>query len=142
MQVFPRNATETPALLASIERNIAAASYDANSLAVPLQRRVAATAAQVVQGTAGPTAAAGRCSLSSNAAFKIYSQALDEFIAGFPTYAPLMREIKGELDGAVNDAVRCAKENVGLRQQRTEARRAREAAVEEAYKKVCRCVAS
>eukprot|EP00892_Ulva_mutabilis_P008541 jgi/Ulvmu1/6059/UM027_0037.1 len=131
VEIFPRNATETPALLSSIERHIAAASYDANSAAVPQHVRAALTAAPAAAGSPG----AARASLSANAAFNIYSQALDEFIAGFPSYAQLMREIKGELDGAVNDAVRCAKENVALRQQRTEARRAREAAVEEAYKK-------
>lgn len=139
VQIFPRNATETPALLASIERNIAAATYDANSMAVPLQRRAAPTALPPGQAGSVPPTDATRAAFSSNSAFHIYSTALEEFTAGFPTYRPLMLEIKGELDGAVNDAVRCAKENVELRQKRTEARRAREAAVDEAYKKVLPC---
>lgn len=136
LQIFPRNATETPALLASIQRNIAAATYEANAHSVPLHRRSGLPAARVAPADAPP----GRAAPAANAAFHIHCRALDQFIDGFPTYMPLMREIKRELDGAVNDAVRCATENVSLRRQSTEARRARAAAIEEAYKKARFCL--
>lgn len=142
LQIFPRNATETPALLSSIERNIASATHDAHAHSVPLHRRAgptaSCTAAPSTAPAAGPSGHGCGPATSANTAFRIYSKALDEFIAGFPSYMPLMREIKQELDAAVNDAVRCAIENVSLRRQSTEARRARAAAVEGAYKKVGR----
>lgn len=148
LQIFPRNATETPALLSSIERNIAAATFTANAQSVPLHRRAGPTTSRAAspdapraapQAQAAAAAAPGRAFASgvgANTSFQVYSKALDEFIAGFPTYEPLMREIKGELDNAVDAAVRCATENVELRRRNTEAQRARAAAVEAAYKKV------
>jgi hypothetical protein len=62
---------------------------------------------------------------------------LDHFIEGFPTYARLLKGIKGEFEAALNRAIVFARDNVQLRQQRSEDKAARSAVVDKAYHKVC-----
>ena len=112
MQVFPRSSTQAPGLLKQIERTLQHES-----------RRATAAAS-------GGSALAPACSLGQ---LRAHSKALDAFIAGFPTYAPLLRRIKGEMHAALDEAVATGLRSVDLRAQLTDVKAAREAAVEHAY---------
>jgi hypothetical protein len=131
LQVFPRSSSETPALLADLERTIAAATHTAADAAAAHRRRPESTAPQASAALAAHGAAA-------NLAIHVHSAALDRFIEGFPTYARLLTEMKGEFERALNRAIECARDNVELRQQRSADKAARAQAVDQAYQKVHR----
>ena len=65
-----------------------------------------------------------------------HAEALDTFISGFPTYAPLLRRIKCELDSAVDRGVTDAKNALALREQLRSARLERDVAVARARHQV------
>jgi hypothetical protein len=78
--------------------------------------------------------------LEDNLQLQIYSKALEQFIPGFPTYAPLLRKIKHEMESTLDDSVACALDCVGLRTRLHAAKATREAAVEHAYAQVFSCI--
>lgn len=77
--------------------------------------------------------------LEANLQLRIHAKALEQFIAGFPTYAPLLRQIKQEMETTLDDSVACALDSIGLRARLHEVKATREAAVEHAYAQVFSC---
>jgi hypothetical protein len=118
MQVFPHNPMQVPGLLARIERAI----HDGTRQAVML-----ASSQPTGSRTTG---------IEANLTLGVHAHALDIFIEGFPTYAPLLRKIKAEMEVTLNNAATCALECVALRRQLRDGKQARDSAVAYAYQQV------
>ena len=123
VQVFPRNATQPPRLLQVLERLLRDGMWEA-----------------VLEASAPPSAPRTP-GVAANLRLVVHSAVFEEFIGGFESYAPLLREIKDELDGMLDDSVRCARENVELQRQLAQAEAQKEKAVENAYVKAAAAAA-
>ena len=118
VQVFPHNRTLRPGLLARLERGITAGTH-----AVARSAATASTSCQPPE-------------LHPAQLQSVYASALSTFAEGFPSYAPLLRQIQGEMDSAIEAATACALDGVALKQQLWDAQQEREAAVAHAYRQV------
>lgn len=113
--MFPRNSQQPPGLLSSLQRLLYERLRDAT-----------------VEATAQPLDHRPR-GIARNLNLAVHSAVFEQFVRAFTSYSGLLREIKDELDGALDDAVRCARENIDLRAQLVKADAERTRAVEGAY---------
>ncbi|GMH42867.1 hypothetical protein BSKO_10786 [Bryopsis sp. KO-2023] len=70
--------------------------------------------------------------VAQNLTLDAHRQVLNDFIESFPTYRHLLTDVKKHMDACLDDGVRCARDNVILREQLAKAEESAEAEVETA----------